>query len=110
MSVQGRGLWPLTTFESFLAVPASPWRSGVGAPAEYAHIGILKVLEEHGHDIVSIAGSSVGALVGGLYAAYDSLNDFSAWVRGLKHRVVAAPVRPVSAGPRAIPGRRSSPG
>jgi NTE family protein len=60
---------------------------GGGGARGYAHIGILQVLEERGYDIVSIAGSSMGALVGGLYAA-DGLDDFSAWVRGLKHRDV----------------------
>jgi NTE family protein len=60
---------------------------GGGGARGYAHIGILQVLEDRGYDIVSIAGSSMGALVGGLYAA-DGLDAFSAWVRGLKHRDV----------------------
>jgi NTE family protein len=60
---------------------------GGGGARGYAHIGILQVLEERGYDIVSIAGSSMGALVGGLYAA-DGLDAFSAWVRSLTHRDV----------------------
>jgi NTE family protein len=60
---------------------------GGGGARGYAHIGILNVLEERGYDIISIAGSSMGALVGGLYAA-DGLDAFSAWVRGLTHRDV----------------------
>ncbi|MET0764613.1 MAG: patatin-like phospholipase family protein [Blastococcus sp.] len=60
---------------------------GGGGARGYAHIGILEVLEERGYDIVSIAGSSMGALVGGLYAA-DGLEAFSAWVRGLTYRNV----------------------
>jgi NTE family protein len=60
---------------------------GGGGARGYAHIGILEVLRERGYDIVSIAGSSMGALVGGLFAA-DRLDAFSAWVRGLTHREV----------------------
>jgi NTE family protein len=60
---------------------------GGGGARGYAHIGILQVLEERGYEIISIAGSSMGALVGGLYAA-DGLDAFSAWVRGLTHRDV----------------------
>ena len=60
---------------------------GGGGARGYAHIGILQVLEERGYEVVSIAGSSMGALVGGLYAA-DGLDAFSAWVRGLTHRDV----------------------
>jgi NTE family protein len=60
---------------------------GGGGARGYAHIGILQVLEERHLEIVSIAGSSMGALVGGLYAA-DGLAPFAAWVRGLTHRDV----------------------
>ena len=42
---------------------------GAGASRGLAHIGVLQVLEEH--DIVPdlIAGSSIGAIVGALYAS-----------------------------------------
>ena len=60
---------------------------GGGGARGYAHIGVLQVLEERGHDIVSIAGSSMGALVGGLHAA-GGLDDFTSWVRGLRQRDV----------------------
>jgi NTE family protein len=60
---------------------------GGGGARGYAHIGILQILEERGYEIISIAGSSMGALVGGLYAA-GGLDAFSAWVRGLTHRDV----------------------
>lgn len=42
--------------------------SGGGARG-YAHIGAIEVLVERGYRITSIAGTSMGALVGGLYAA-----------------------------------------
>lgn len=42
--------------------------SGGGARG-LAHIGAIESLEAHGFHITSIAGTSIGALVGGLYAA-----------------------------------------
>ena len=60
---------------------------GGGGARGYAHIGILAVLEERGYDVVGIAGSSMGALVGGLHAA-GGLGAYAEWVRGLKHRDV----------------------
>ena len=46
--------------------------SGGGAKG-FAHIGALKVLEEAGIPIDYIAGTSMGAIVGGLYAiGYDA--------------------------------------
>ena len=40
-----------------------------GGGTGLAHIGVLKALEENGIPVDYIAGSSIGALVGGLYAA-----------------------------------------
>lgn len=42
--------------------------SGGGAKG-YAHIGVIKALEEHGIPIDYITGTSMGAIVGGLYAS-----------------------------------------
>ena len=42
---------------------------GSGGPRGFAHIGVLKVLEENGVRPDLIIGSSVGAMVGALYAA-----------------------------------------
>ncbi len=52
---------------------------GSGGARGYAHIGVIEVLEEVGYEIRSISGSSMGALVGGLYAA-GKLQDYKAWV------------------------------
>jgi len=41
--------------------------SGGGAPG-IAHIGIIKALEENNIPIDYIAGTSIGAIVGGMYA------------------------------------------
>ena len=42
---------------------------GSGGPRGFAHIGVLKVLEENGVRPDLIVGSSVGSMVGALYAA-----------------------------------------
>lgn len=42
---------------------------GAGAARGLAHIGVLKVLEEEGIPIAAIAGTSIGAFIGALYAA-----------------------------------------
>ncbi|MBR6779290.1 MAG: patatin-like phospholipase family protein [Clostridia bacterium] len=48
---------------------------GGGAAKGYAHIGILKVLEDNGIKPSLIVGTSMGALVGGMYAAGKSVAD-----------------------------------
>ncbi|MDY7102108.1 MAG: patatin-like phospholipase family protein [Actinomycetota bacterium] len=55
---------------------------GSGGARGYAHIGVIDVLTERGFDVAVVAGSSMGALVGGLYAA-GRLDPFTEWVRGL---------------------------
>lgn len=55
---------------------------GSGGARGLAHIGVIQVLEEKGYEITSIAGCSVGALIGGIYAA-GKLNEYEAWVRKL---------------------------
>ena len=52
---------------------------GSGGARGYAHIGVIEELEAQGYKIKSIAGSSMGALVGGLYAA-GKLEEYKAWV------------------------------
>ena len=42
---------------------------GGGSAKGYAHIGVLKVLEKHGIKPDLIVGTSMGALVVGIYAA-----------------------------------------
>ena len=48
---------------------------GSGAARGFAHIGVIKVLEENRIPVKMIAGTSMGALVGALYAAGLSGND-----------------------------------
>ncbi len=60
---------------------------GSGGARGYAHIGVIAELEERGYEIVGIAGSSMGALVGGLQAA-GKLDDFAEWAKSLTQRAV----------------------
>jgi NTE family protein len=55
---------------------------GSGGARGYAHIGAIQVLEERGIEIVAVAGASMGAFVGGLYAA-GKLDDCANSVRAL---------------------------
>lgn len=43
--------------------------SGAARPAAWAHLGVLKVLEQHGIIVDMIAGTSAGAMTGTLYAS-----------------------------------------
>lgn len=55
---------------------------GSGGARGLAHIGIIHWLEENGYDIRSVAGSSMGALVGGIYAI-GKLDEYERWVRSV---------------------------
>lgn len=60
---------------------------GSGGARGLAHIGIIRWLEEHGYQIKTIAGSSIGALVGGIYCA-GKLDVYEKWVRALQKKDV----------------------
>ncbi|GAY13695.1 patatin-like phospholipase family protein [Mycobacterium sp. shizuoka-1] len=60
---------------------------GSGGARGYAHIGVIDELHSRGYDIVGVAGSSMGALVGGLHAA-GSLDEFADWAKTLTQRAV----------------------
>jgi len=60
--------------------------SGGGARG-LAHIGAIETLESHGYEITSIAGCSMGALIGGMYAA-GKLPEVKDWVLSLDRRKV----------------------
>lgn len=55
---------------------------GSGSARGWAHIGIIQALEERGVEIDVVAGTSIGALVGGAYVS-GALNEFGDWVRTL---------------------------
>ena len=51
-----------------------------GGARGLAHIGAIEALEEQGYRITSIAGCSMGALIGGVYAA-GKLKEFREWMK-----------------------------
>lgn len=62
---------------------------GGGAARGWAHIGVLRALDEEGVKIGMIAGTSIGALVGGCYLA-GKLDELEAFARSLTMRRIAA--------------------
>lgn len=60
---------------------------GSGGARGYAHIGVIEALRARGYEIVGIAGSSMGALVGGLQAA-GRLDELSDWAKSLTQRAI----------------------
>jgi NTE family protein len=60
---------------------------GSGGARGYAHIGVINELCDRGHEIVGIAGSSMGSLVGGLQAA-GKLDEYAEWASSLTQRAV----------------------
>ncbi len=56
---------------------------GSGAARGWAHIGVIRALEDFGIRPNVIAASSIGAVVGGAYAS-GNLDDFEEWIRGMR--------------------------
>ncbi len=55
---------------------------GSGGARGLAHIGVIHWLEANGYIIKSISGCSIGALIGGVYAA-GKLDEIQAWVSAI---------------------------
>jgi Predicted esterase of the alpha-beta hydrolase superfamily len=53
-----------------------------GAARGIAHIGVIEELEKNNFEIKSIAGNSMGAFVGAIYAS-GQLPDFKEWILNL---------------------------
>ena len=79
---------PADRMPRFAAMPATARPAvalvlGSGGPRGFAHIGVLKVLEENGIRPDMVVGSSVGAMVGALHAAGMSAVDLEREAYGL---------------------------
>lgn len=56
-----------------------------GGARGLSHIGAIEELESHGYHISSIAGCSMGALIGGVYAA-GKLKEFREWMKTIDRK------------------------
>ncbi len=57
---------------------------GSGGARGYAHIGVIEALEARGFEIIAVSGCSMGALIGGIYAA-GKLPEYRDWVCNLDY-------------------------
>ena len=55
---------------------------GSGGARGHAHIGVIRALEERDVNILNIAGTSMGSLIGGIYAAGE-LDTYTEWANAL---------------------------
>ena len=58
---------------------------GSGGARGAAHIGVIRWLTENDYDIRSVSGCSIGALIGGVYAA-GKLDEFEEWLCAITER------------------------
>jgi NTE family protein len=58
---------------------------GAGVARGFAHIGVIRALRRHGIKPDVVAGTSIGALVGGCYLA-KKLDEFEDWALSLNRR------------------------
>ncbi|OYW59342.1 MAG: hypothetical protein B7Z30_06760 [Rhizobiales bacterium 12-68-15] len=87
--------------------PAVALALGGGAARGLAHIGVLRVLEKHGIRPTMVAGTSIGAVVGGMWAA-GKLDAFEDWALHLTKRGILRYIDPAFAAPGLISGKRLS--
>lgn len=74
---------------------------GAGGARGFAHIGVIREIQARGYTISSVAGTSMGALVGGAFAA-GKLDEFADWATGLNQRDVIMLLDPKRSSPGAI--------
>lgn len=58
-----------------------------GSARGFVHIGAIEALERAGYEITSVAGTSMGALIGGMYAA-GKLTEIKDWLVSLDRKKV----------------------
>ncbi|MEO0617300.1 MAG: patatin-like phospholipase family protein [Pseudomonadota bacterium] len=75
----------MTHSDDHIGKPRISLALGSGGARGLAHIGVIRCLEAHGFDVGYIAGTSVGALVGGIFAA-GRLDTYEPWARELTRR------------------------
>jgi NTE family protein len=74
---------------------------GGGGARGCAHLGAIDEIEARGAEIIAIAGTSMGAIIGGMYAA-DKLEPYRDWLEGLTYRDVLRMLDPALRSPGLI--------
>lgn len=78
---------------------------GAGGARGLAQIGVIEALEARGFHIAAVAGSSMGALIGGLYAA-GKLADYRNWLTPLERSDILRLLDPAFSAPALFRGER----
>ena len=78
---------------------------GSGGARGLAHIGVIQWLTENGYTIRAISGTSMGALIGGIYAT-DKLAVYVEWVLALERFHVLRLLDPTFGRPGLFKGER----
>ena len=88
-------LCPLVLFAAEAGKPKVGLVLSGGAARGLAHVGVLKALEEQGIHIDAIAGTSMGAVIGGLYASGYKIDELEKLALGIdwKEALSDAPER-----------------
>ncbi len=60
---------------------------GSGGARGYAHIGVIEEIQARGWEIIGVAGTSMGAVIGGLYVG-GAMESYRDWAVGLGRRDV----------------------
>src|SRR6266511_6094413 len=77
-----------------------------GAARGSAHVGVLKVIEENRIPVDFIAGTSMGAIIGGMYASGSSPEEMVVLAKGdLAEALRASMAIPGAFAPQEIDGR-----
>ncbi len=58
-----------------------------GGSKGLAHIGVINELEKQGFQISSVSGSSIGSVIGGIYAM-GKLPEYTNWVKSLNQKAI----------------------
>jgi len=61
---------------------------GGGGMKGYAHIGVLRQFEREGFEIAAVAGTSIGGIIGSLYACGYSPDDIETFIKELDQRTL----------------------
>jgi NTE family protein len=78
---------------------------GAGGARGLAQIGVIEALQARGFDIVAVAGSSIGALIGGLFAA-GKLETYRDWLLSKSRADILRLLDPAFGTPALFRGER----